>query len=847
MSSIRDEDVRLLETGGLVGACAASLGNSDDWPAPFLRRVYSQVGLEVPTAAVRVLINDACALASAVDVVPRAAALATAHAKQLFEVGGGIRVIQKVLAADVLMSGTYDARSRETCMRILGSLELPPRVLFDAEREISTSLSQKLLKTRSLDFEDGSRKDDLSRRSRSRWLKIGGATVIGGMALGISGGLLAPALIPALGSLGLAGAVGISGTSATVAVGSLFGVAGASIGGNAMANRTGEVKEFVFEKCASVPSIGNATDIPAKSIAGKQGCGVVTPEKPNFNVSIALQVQQISSGNGTPPSPTGGGMFVWEFTTSQTRPMVVPAGIRFGVTFEPRSADPFLKATTLNAKPAEQVDWIYPEEELDAGGVDKLGNGKLNRHTGALTIVESGDYVLRWRLLPGSLAVDIQYRYAHVPPGVDPPVFIMKEQGQEDVNVFNGLSTVDRPRSLSVVIFVPGLLQQGANYEAPGVIVDQFATPKGAVACLQRYDVESFGLRWETKQLADVSTVLNNVVGRFAVRVAAQEGARILAPALVGALALPVSLVMAMRGAIDNVWATTLSRARSAASLLAASLPEFGRRPITLAGYSAGAGMIFWALEELARKNRVGLVHDVYLIGAPIPCDVKRWESVRAVVSGRFVNGYWPGDWFLEVAQRTTSFSSESLTRIAGTSPVRLIGGSIENVDLTGICKSLKVSNHSDFAAYGTQIFVALGLGNGDRRRAWPCAEEDTEELKEDSEHMEGYPVNLASSDKIILGADDVGEEDVDWDGQWIRAEEGPSTSSANSLEVRECRISSGACIARSFSDQSLSTTDGSILSGEGLQMDGGVPGDVVVFTNRNRRHVQSEPPPLSR
>jgi hypothetical protein len=96
--------------------------------------------------------------------------------------------------------------------------------------------------------------------------------------------------------------------------------------------------------------------------------------------------------------------------------------------------------------------------------------------------------------------------------------------------------------------------------------------------------------------------------------------------------------------------------------------------------------------------------------------------------------------------------------------------------------------------------------------------------------------VNLASSDKIILGADDISEEDVDWDGQWICAEEGPSTSSANSLQVRECHISPGACIARSFSDQSLSTTDGSILSGEGLQQEGGVPGD-----------VQSEPPPLSR
>jgi hypothetical protein len=84
MRSNHDEDIRLLETGGLVGAGAASPGSSDDWPGPFLCRANSQVGLEVPTAAVRVLISDACVLASALDVVPRAAALATAHAKAAF-------------------------------------------------------------------------------------------------------------------------------------------------------------------------------------------------------------------------------------------------------------------------------------------------------------------------------------------------------------------------------------------------------------------------------------------------------------------------------------------------------------------------------------------------------------------------------------------------------------------------------------------------------------------------------------------------------------------------------------------------------------------------------------------
>jgi hypothetical protein len=840
MSSSRYGDVHLLETAGLIGACAASLGVSEDWPAPYLRRIYSQVGLDVPNAAVRVLVDDSCALASVPDVTSRAAALATAHANQLFEVGGGSRVIRKVLAADVLMTGAYDARSRETCLRVLGSLDLPPRVLFDIEREISASLSEEMTKARIAETDSNMRKEDGARRTRTRWLKIGGATVLGGVALGVSGGLLAPALLPALGSLGLAGAAGVTGTSATMAVGGLFGVAGASFGANAMANRTSEVKEFLFEKCTCVPVIGPPGEFPAGCISGNQGRGVITPEKRIFEVVIPLGNRGTVSGSAEAPSLIGVGMLVWEFTTSQDTPMVVPAGIKFGVTFTSQAPTSSSKSPSseMNGAARRSTDWMYSEEELDAGGIDKHGNGKLNRHTGALTVTDSGDYIMRWRLLPGSHAVDIQYRYALVPPGVEPPVFIMKERGHESVNTFNGLSTIDRPRSLSVVVFVPGLLQQGANHEAPGVIVEQFAAAGGAVACLQGFDLESFGLRWETKQLADVSKVLNNVVRRFAVRVAAQEGARILAPALVGALALPVTLVVAMRSAIDNVWATTLSRARSAAILLAESLSEFGRRPITLAGYSAGAGMIFWALEELARQKRFGVIHDVYLVGAPIPCDLKRWEVARSVVSGRFVNGFWPGDWFLEVAQRTTTFNSDALTGIAGTSPVRISGGSVENVDLSRICERLNVGNHANFSVRATHIFVALGLGNGRRRRPWPSDEDESDDLGDeyfdsgllDAQTPRGVPLSLKEG-KV--------------DGEWVCASATRDSSSECGGGGNPSRLSGHVRLTRSLSERSLSRSAAG--TAEGYETVDDTHSDVVVFTNRRRRHVQSAPPPLLR
>jgi hypothetical protein len=55
--------------------------------------------------------------------------------------GGGSRLIRQALAAEVLMTGSYDARSGETCMRVLGSLELPPKARFRILTEICCHIS----------------------------------------------------------------------------------------------------------------------------------------------------------------------------------------------------------------------------------------------------------------------------------------------------------------------------------------------------------------------------------------------------------------------------------------------------------------------------------------------------------------------------------------------------------------------------------------------------------------------------------------------------------------------------------------------------------------------------------
>lgn len=131
---------------------------------------------------------------------------------------------------------------------------------------------------------------------------------------------------------------------------------------------------------------------------------------------------------------------------------------------------------------------------------------------------------------------------------------------------------------------------------------------------------------------------------------------------------------------IDNPWAVSQARADMAGLILADSLIDrnLGVRPITLVGFSIGARVIFSCLKELANRGAFGLIQNVYLFGTP--CVVKKDEYLRAkaVVSGRFVNGYANNDWILGYLFRATS---GGIMSVAGLAPIDIPG--IENFDVT--------------------------------------------------------------------------------------------------------------------------------------------------------------------
>ena len=108
---------------------------------------------------------------------------------------------------------------------------------------------------------------------------------------------------------------------------------------------------------------------------------------------------------------------------------------------------------------------------------------------------------------------------------------------------------------------------------------------------------------------------------------------------------------------------------------------HLGQRPISLAGFSLGARVIYYCLLELARVKAYGLIQDVYLFGTPVIIKQKDCLRAQSVVAGRFVSGYKRNDWILGYLFRATS---AGLGRVAGLCPIENCGD-IENLDCTDL------------------------------------------------------------------------------------------------------------------------------------------------------------------
>ncbi|KAI9113175.1 hypothetical protein K1719_015700 [Acacia pycnantha] len=275
----------------------------------------------------------------------------------------------------------------------------------------------------------------------------------------------------------------------------------------------------------------------------------------------------------------------------------------------------------------------------------------------------------------------------------------------------------NRQGCLAVGIFISGLVFEEEDFLKPW---------EG-----QNDDLERYVLQWESRNLVALSTAIKDwLTSQIAREIMATGAMMTVLSSLLAALAWPATLVTTF-DLIDNRWAIVLdrkvlfifailnclcciyfdsspywNRSDKAGKLLAEVLlkGQQGNRPVTLAGFSLGARVIFKCLQYLAGSegDNAGLVERVVILGAPISIKDENWESVRKMVAGRFVNVYSTNDWTLGIAFRTSLLSQG----LAGIQPVDHVPG-IENVDVTQL-----IEGHNSYVRMTKRILEQLELDN---------------------------------------------------------------------------------------------------------------------------------------
>lgn len=162
----------------------------------------------------------------------------------------------------LLSTGKYSAHSRALMLSLSSSLDIPHTFLDKEEAEISESLIEQ-------STADKSQKDGMSAEAEAakrqqdnkfgRFWKVGLASVAGATIIGVTGGLAAPLVAGAVGSI--LGGVGLGGVASFLGifwmngalVGALFGAYGAKMTGSMMDKYAKEVEDFKFIPLRDAP------------------------------------------------------------------------------------------------------------------------------------------------------------------------------------------------------------------------------------------------------------------------------------------------------------------------------------------------------------------------------------------------------------------------------------------------------------------------------------------------------------------------------------------------------------------------------------------------------------------
>jgi hypothetical protein len=214
-------------------------------------------------------------------------------------------------------------------------------------------------------------------------------------------------------------------------------------------------------------------------------------------------------------------------------------------------------------------------------------------------------------------------------------------------------------------------------------------------------DTEVFALRYEMKALLALGSAMQDLVRSYAWKYVKAQIIKHTVLVTLKAAMWPLQ-ILAMASSMDNPFKRASNRSEKAGKLLADALINKvqGERPVTLVGYSMGAGAIHSCLESLAKRHAFGLIESVVIIGTPAPSEPTHWRTLRTVVSGNIFNVYSENDMVLGFVYRVHSLAYG----VAGLQNIQDVAG-VQNLDLSD-----SVSGHLRYSSLTGEILRKCGF-----------------------------------------------------------------------------------------------------------------------------------------
>ena len=150
-----------------------------------------------------------------------------------------IRLVMICLAG----RGLYDSRCREMVRTLAFHLSVPWIYLCRCEYQIAKRLHS-LWEAQT----EEEKKKSKTKNDKWRYLKVGAAATVGGVLIGVTGGLAAPAIAVGLAAFGTTTAVTLASFSSAAIIGTIFGTSGSALVAWKMTKRTEGITDMCFIK-----------------------------------------------------------------------------------------------------------------------------------------------------------------------------------------------------------------------------------------------------------------------------------------------------------------------------------------------------------------------------------------------------------------------------------------------------------------------------------------------------------------------------------------------------------------------------------------------------------------------